>query len=41
MQMLTQPFARDSLKRQLAAAVAAIIGPKAKVSVYLPQFVIQ
>jgi len=41
MQMLTQPFARDSIKRQLAAAVAAIIGQKARVSVYLPQFVIQ
>ena len=41
MQVLTQPFARDSVKRQLATAVAAIIGPKTKVNVYLPQFVIQ
>lgn len=41
MQLLTQPFARDSIKRQLAIAVAAIIGPKARVNVYLPQFVIQ
>ena len=41
MQVLTQPFARDSVKRQLATAVAAIIGAKAKVNVYLPQFVIQ
>lgn len=41
MRMLTQPFARDSIKRQLAAAITAVIGPKARVTVYLPQFVIQ
>jgi flagellar FliL protein len=41
MQMLTRPFARDSIKRRLAEAVVPVIGPKAKVKVYLPQFVIQ
>jgi flagellar FliL protein len=41
MRMLTLPFARDSLKRQLAAAIVGVIGPKARVTVYLPQFVIQ
>ncbi len=41
MKMLTQPFARDSIKRDLAAAIVAVVGPKARVTVYLPQFVIQ
>jgi flagellar FliL protein len=41
MQMLTRPFARDSIKRRLAEAVTPLIGPKARVTVYLPQFVIQ
>jgi len=41
MQMLTRPFARDSVKRELATAVADIIGRDAAVRVYLPQFVIQ
>lgn len=41
MQMLTRPFARDSIKRRLAEAVVPLVGPKAKVTVYLPQFVIQ
>ncbi len=41
MQMLTRPFARDSIKRRLAEAIAPVIGPKARVTVYLPQFVIQ
>ena len=41
MQMLTRPFARDSIKRRLAEAVAPVVGPKARVTVYLPQFVIQ
>jgi flagellar protein FliL len=41
MQMLTQPAARDSIKHQLALAVAPLVGPKTRVRVYLPQFVIQ
>jgi flagellar FliL protein len=41
MATLTQPFARDSIKRQLAEAVMTVVGPKATVRVYLPQFVIQ
>lgn len=41
MAMLTQPFARDSIKRQLAAVITTVVGPKARVKVYLPQFVIQ
>jgi flagellar FliL protein len=41
MPMLTQPSARDSLKAQLGRQVREILGPKAKVKVYLPQFVIQ
>ncbi|HYC32882.1 MAG TPA: flagellar basal body-associated FliL family protein [Gemmatimonadales bacterium] len=41
MGMLTQPFARDSIKRQLAEAMTEVLGPRARVRVYLPQFVIQ
>ena len=41
MQMLTQPAARDSIKRRLSQAVGPVVGPKARVKVYLPQFVIQ
>jgi flagellar protein FliL len=41
MATLTQPFARDSIKRQLAEAVMTVVGPRATVRVYLPQFVIQ
>jgi flagellar FliL protein len=41
MRMLTQPYARDSIKRLLAAAIVPLVGPKARVTVYLPQFVIQ
>jgi flagellar FliL protein len=41
MQQLTQPFARDSLKRQIGRAVTGLLGPKTAVTVYLPQFVIQ
>jgi flagellar FliL protein len=41
MQALTSPFARDSIKRQLAEAIRPVIGPKPRVQVYLPQFVIQ
>lgn len=41
MAALTQPFTRDSLKAQLGRQVLAILGPRAKVKVYLPQFVIQ
>ena len=40
MAQLTQPGARDSLKKELANAMHPIIG-SAKVRVYLPQFVIQ
>lgn len=41
MQMLTQPFARDSIKRQLGQVVGTVVGPKTHLTVYLPQFVIQ
>jgi flagellar FliL protein len=41
MQMLTRPAARDSIKRQLGQVVAPVVGPKSRVTVYLPQFVIQ
>jgi flagellar FliL protein len=41
MTMLTQPFARDTLKAQLGQAVLKFLGPKANVRVFLPQFVIQ
>jgi flagellar FliL protein len=41
MAMLSLPTARDSLKAQLGREVLTLLGPKAKVKVYLPQFVIQ
>lgn len=41
MQMLTRAAARDSIKRQLGRVVASVVGPKSRVTVYLPQFVIQ
>lgn len=41
MSALTQPFARDTLKAQLGRQVLVLLGPRAKVKVYLPQFVIQ
>lgn len=41
MDALTQPGARDTLKRKLGDAVAPFAGPKARLRVFLPQFVIQ
>lgn len=41
MAQLTAPGARDSLKVQIAAVAAALVGPNVPVQVYLPQFVIQ
>jgi flagellar FliL protein len=38
---LTAPGARDSLKVQIAALAATLVGPAVPVQVYLPQFVIQ
>ncbi len=38
---LTAPGARDTLKLRITAVVADMIGPKAEVKVFLPQFVIQ
>lgn len=38
---LTQADARTRLKEKLSGAVAPMVGPKAKVAVFLPQFVIQ
>jgi flagellar FliL protein len=41
LEALTQAGARDSLKRELGAAVTPVLGPKARFKVFLPQFVIQ
>jgi len=41
MEMLTAPGARDTLKRDLAAAVKPFAGNARWMKVYLPQFVIQ
>ncbi len=41
MAQLTAPGARDSLKVQLSAMAATLVGPNVPVLVYLPQFVIQ
>lgn len=41
LEQLTQPSARDSLKKEIAAALAPTVGKKARLRVYLPQFVIQ
>ncbi len=41
MAQLTAPGARDSLKVQIAAMAATLVGPSVPVQVYLPQFVIQ
>ena len=38
---LTQADARTRLKEKLSSAVAPMVGPRAKVAVFLPQFVIQ
>jgi flagellar FliL protein len=38
---LTQAHARDSLKEELARSIAPVVGPKARIRVYLPQYVIQ
>jgi flagellar FliL protein len=41
MNQLTTPGARDSVKARVGAAVAAILGPKVHVRIFIPQFVIQ
>jgi flagellar FliL protein len=41
MPMLTRPTARDTLKAQLGNAARGLIGSKAQLRVFLPQFVIQ
>lgn len=41
MAQLTAPGARDSIKAHVADVVGEMIGPKAEVKIFLPQFVIQ
>jgi flagellar FliL protein len=41
MSQLTAPGARDTLKARIAIVAAQMLGPKASVKVFLPQFVIQ
>jgi flagellar FliL protein len=41
LEMLTQPGARDTLKRRIATAVGPFAGGAKRVKVFLPQFVIQ
>jgi flagellar FliL protein len=41
MAQLTAPGARDTLKARIAAMAGGMLGPKATVKVFLPQFVIQ
>ncbi|MDM7914408.1 MAG: flagellar basal body-associated protein FliL [Candidatus Eisenbacteria bacterium] len=41
MELLVQPYARDSLKQMLGEAVAPLAGNPAWIRVYLPQFVLQ
>ncbi len=38
---LTAPWARDSVKAKVADALKSVAGPKCKVRVFVPQFVIQ
>lgn len=41
MAQLTSPGARDTIKSRIAGVVGEMVGPKASVTVFLPQFVIQ
>jgi flagellar FliL protein len=41
MSQLTAPGARDTLKARIAVVAAQMLGPRASVKVFLPQFVIQ
>lgn len=38
---LTAPGARDTIKSRIGGVVASMIGPRAEVKVFLPQFVLQ
>ncbi len=41
METLSQPGIRDSIKRQVADTVSALVGSRETLRVYIPQFVIQ